>query len=73
LGVLLVIPYATTRVFFLFFRQINSFNFEDFVDMGKFQTCIQSGGHPDSTGFISAKVGLVLVCIVRIPGKIFEK
>jgi hypothetical protein len=41
--------------------------------MGKFQIFIEFRGYPDSPGFISAMVGLILGCIIRIPGNIFEK
>ena len=57
-----------------FFPVSYSFNFEGLGYMGKIQIFIEFRGYPDSPGFISAMVvRLILGCIIRIPGNIFEK
>ena len=50
-----------------------SFNFEGLSDMGEFQKFIEFSGDPDFSGFFAPMIGLVLGCIVGLPGDIFKK
>lgn len=51
----------------------SSFNFEGLSNMGKVQISIEFCCDPDSPGFFATVVRLVLGCMVRLPGNIFEK
>jgi len=41
--------------------------------MGEIQAAIEFGSDPDLSGLVTAMIGLILGCMIRIPPNVFEK